>query len=451
MNTDPRETLAKAPMCWLQIMAVAITIGLNGLDGFDALSMSFALPGVASEWGVPAGKLGILASMGLLGMALGSLMLGGVADRIGRRKTTLGCLVLMTFGMFAATTARGVTELSVYRVITGLGIGGLLAAINAIAAEFSNVRRRDLSVAIMSIGYPMGAVLGGLVVQQLLKVHDWRSVFYFGGAVTAVFIPLVVLYVPESVYWLVRKQPVGALENVNKAMARMGHAPASALPEIAPDVRQRSFSDIFAPAYLAITILVSVTYFFHVTTFYYIATWAPKIIVNMGFTASQGAGVLVWANVGGACGGIILGILSNRFALKPLTITMMVLGGIAVIVFGRSPHQLPALSAFIIVSGFFTNAAISGMYAIFAKAFPTHVRASGTGVAIGIGRGGSVIAPIIAGYLFQAGVSFPTVSLILAMGSLCAAAVLTQLRLRPDQAEHLPEQEGAAVSGATTA
>jgi benzoate transport len=451
VNTDPRETLAKSPMCWLQILAVTITIGLNALDGFDALSMSFALPGVATEWGVKPGALGVLASMGLAGMAIGSLALGGVADRIGRRKTTLGCLVLMTFGMFMATTAKSVADLSVYRVLTGLGIGGLLAAINAIAAEFSNTRRRDLSVAIMSIGYPLGAVFGGMIVQQLLKTHDWRAVFYFGTAVTVAFIPLVLLFVPESVYWLVRKQPAGALEKINKSMARMGHATASSLPVISPEARSRSFSDIFAPAYLAITILVSVTYFFHVTTFYYIATWAPKIVVNMGFTASQGAGVLVWANVGGALGGIILGALSQRFALKPLTITTMILGCIAVFVFGRSPHELPALSMFIIISGFFTNAAISGMYAIFAKAFPTHVRASGTGVAIGIGRGGSVIAPIIAGYLFQAGVSFPTVSAIMSLGSLCAAIVLSMLKLKPDQAEHLPEQASAPLSGASTA
>ena len=196
MNTDPRETLANSRMCMLQILAVIITIGLNALDGFDVLSISFALPGIANEWGVKPGALGIIATMDLVGMAVGSLYLGGVADKIGRRKTTLGCLVAMTFGMFMVTTVTSLVELSIYRIITGLGIGGLLAAINAIAAEYSNTKRRDLAVAIMSIGYPVGGVLGGLVVQQVLKGHEWRSIFYFGGAITAVFIPLVVLFVP---------------------------------------------------------------------------------------------------------------------------------------------------------------------------------------------------------------------------------------------------------------
>ena len=452
MNTDPRETLAKSPMCWLQVVAVIITIGLNALDGFDVLSMSFALPGVAAEWGVKPGALGILASMGLAGMAVGSLCLGGVADRLGRRKTALGCLIVMTLGMFMCTTVTTVTELSFWRVVTGLGIGGLLAAINAIAAEFSNAKRRDVSVAIMSIGYPVGAVVGGKIVANLLVGHDWRSIFYFGAGITAVFIPLVLAFVPESVHWLVRKQPAGALERINKTLTRMGHATVTSLPVIPPEVRKRSFTDIFAPGLLPITVLVAVTYFFHVTTFYYVVTWVPKVVVNMGFTAAQGANVLVWANVGGAIGGIALGFLSQKYALKPLTIATMVLGCISVIVFGRSPHDLQSLSLLVAVSNFFTNGAISGMYAIFAKAFPTHVRASGTGVAIGLGRGGSVIAPIISGYLFQAGMSFPTVSVIMGLGSLFAAGVLSRLKLRPEQSGQLADEAGGSpVRGATTA
>src|SRR5262249_35356217 len=161
-------------------LAVAVTIGLNALDGFDVLSIAFASPGIAAEWHPSKTALGWLQSMELAGMALGSILLGGVADKIGRRATILGCLVVMTAGMFLASQATGMTPLCVYRVMTGLGIGGTLAAINAVAAEFSNARARNLSVSIMSIGYPLGAVVGGTIVTQLLKGHDWRSVFYFG-------------------------------------------------------------------------------------------------------------------------------------------------------------------------------------------------------------------------------------------------------------------------------
>jgi MFS family permease len=161
MVTDPRETLSKSTMSRIQIAVVAITIGLNALDGFDVLAISFASPGIAREWGVDRAALGFVLSMELIGMGLGSILLGGVADRIGRRRMMLGCLAVMTLGMIMATRATGVYNLSVWRVFTGLGIGGMLAAINAVVAEFSNLRWRSLSVSLTAIGYPIGAVIGG--------------------------------------------------------------------------------------------------------------------------------------------------------------------------------------------------------------------------------------------------------------------------------------------------
>ncbi len=155
------------------------------------LAISFASPGIAREWGIDRAALGFVLSMELIGMGLGSIFLGGLADRIGRRRTLLGCLVVMAGGMLMATQSRNVYALSVWRVVTGLGIGGMLAAINAVAAEFANARRRALSVSLMAIGYPLGAVAGGSIAAVLLKQGDWRAVFWFGAAVTAFYIPLV--------------------------------------------------------------------------------------------------------------------------------------------------------------------------------------------------------------------------------------------------------------------
>src|SRR5271166_4193177 len=182
--SDPRKTLSVSNMSVAQIAAVAITIGLNAIDGFDVLAISFASPGIAREWGIDRAALGIVLSMELIGMGLGSISLGGVADKIGRRRTLLGCLAVMTLGMLMATQAKGVYDLSVWRVFTGLGIGGMLAAINAVAAEFSNSRRRSLNVCLMAIGYPIGAVVGGSIAALLLKQSDWRAVFRFGGVAT---------------------------------------------------------------------------------------------------------------------------------------------------------------------------------------------------------------------------------------------------------------------------
>lgn len=455
MNADPREVIANSSMTRLQIIVVAITIGLNALDGFDVLSISFASPGIADEWGIDRAALGIVLSMELIGMAIGSVLLGGLADRIGRRPTILGCLAVMTVGMFMATTVKTIVDLSIWRVITGLGIGGMLAAINAVAAEFSNAKRRHLSVSIMAIGYPVGAVIGGIIAGQLLKVYDWRSVFYFGTAVTAAFIPLVYFMVPESVHWLARRQPAGALEKIKRTLARMGHTVAVALPTVSAENRKRSWTDIFSPNLVAITLILTAAYFFHITTFYFVLKWVPKIVVDMGFAASAAAGVLVWANVGGALGGAVLGLLTQKFSVRALTITVMLLSAVMVTVFGRTSPDLQLVALICAIAGFCSNAGIVGMYAIFAQGFPTHARASGTGFAIGIGRGGSVLAPIIAGFLFEGGVALPWVAAIMGLGSLIAAGLLMLLKLRPDHAEsgqaptghdEAPELKGATAT-----
>jgi benzoate transport len=431
MSQDPRAIVDQSPMSRLQIAAIAITVGLNALDGFDVLSISFAAPGIATEWGINRAALGVVLSMELIGMAVGSVLLGGVADRIGRRRTILGCLVVMVFGMFMVTTAHDIRALSIWRVLTGLGIGGMLAAINAAAAEFANVRRRNIALALMVIGYPIGAVIGGSVSSFLLKGGDWRLVFEFGAVVTACFIPLVWFFIPEPVQFLVARRPAGALDRVNRTLARMGHGPVETLPESTPEEDRGSIADILRPGLRGTTLLVTLAYFAHIVSFYFILKWAPKIVVDLGYPPAQGAGVLVWANVGGAVGGAIFGLLAQRFAVKPMTIVVLAISSIMVALFGAAGvRSFGGLAALACASGLFTNSAVVGLYTIFARAFPTHVRATGTGFAIGIGRGGAALSPILAGFLFSAGLPLAGVAIALALGSLVAAFALAGVKLR---------------------
>lgn len=433
MNADPREVISTSTMSRLQWLVVGLTIALNALDGFDVLSISYASPGIAKEWGIAPGALGVVLSMELIGMAMGSIVLGGVADRIGRRPTILGCLALMATGMIMVTTVTGLVSLSAWRVVTGFGIGGMLASINAVAAEFSNARHRNMSVSLMSIGYPAGSVVGGLIAAQLLKTNDWRSVFYLGATATALLLPIFFFVVPESVHWLTRKQPADALGKVNRTLTRMGKAPVVALPSVSGEIQRAAGSTIFNPALFATTVIVTLAYFFHITTFYYIVKWVPKIVVNFGFPPSSAAGVLVWVNVGGTLGGAVFGLLTRRFSLRALTIALLLMSTAAVYLFGQTPPALQQLSMICAIAGFCTNAGIVGLYAIIAQAFPTHLRASGTGFAVGLGRGGAVLAPMIAGYLFQWGYMLPTVSLLMALGSMFGAAVLLLLKLDDDR------------------
>jgi benzoate transport len=433
MNPDPRDTLAQSPMTPAQVRVIAITVGLCALDGFDVLAISFASPGIAHEWGINRAALGVVLSMELVGMGIGSILLGGVADRVGRRFTVLGCLLVMTLGMVLATTAHSILALSVWRVITGLGIGGMLASLNAIASEFANARRRDLCVSVMAIGYPLGAIVGGSIAAVLLRRSDWRTVFEFGAVVSGLLIPIVFWWVPESVVWLCQRQPARALERINHSLARLGHAGVDALPSTALAPRSQGWAraGIFRPELIARTLLLALAYSLHVTTFYFTLKWIPKIVVDMGFTASMAAGVLVWANVGGAVGGAVLGLLTHRVGLKALTLIWLVASSAMVAMFGHSAADLTQLSLICALAGFCTNGAIVGFYAIIGRAYPADARAAGTGFAIGVGRSGAVLAPIIAGYLFQANWGLQAVALTMGVGSLLAAGVVAMLRVEP--------------------
>lgn len=429
--TDIRRQLDEAPMGRLQVAAIILCILLNALDGFDVLAISFASPGIASEWGIDRAALGLVLSMELIGMAVGSVLLGNLADRIGRRPTILLCLVVMAGGMAAATQAFNVVSLSAIRLVTGLGIGGMLACTNAMVAELSSARARSLAVAIMAAGYPVGAILGGSVASQLLVSGGWRDIFLFGGIVTALFLPLSWFLLPESIGFLLQKRPADALARINRQLARMGHAPAEALPPVDAAAPKPSFAALFGPGLARTTILLTLAYFCHIMTFYFILKWVPKIVVDMGFAPSAAGGVLVWANVGGLLGALLLSLLSWRMSVRALIIVAMLCSSVMVTLFGQGQTTLAGLSLIAAAAGFCTNAGVVGLYALIAQSFPTAVRAGGTGIVIGIGRGGAALGPILAGFLFTLDFGLPTVAIVMASGSLIGAALLMLLRPRP--------------------
>ncbi len=268
MNTDPRETLSSAPMSALQIVVVAITVGLTALDGFDVLSIAFAATGIAAEWGIDRGALGIVLAMELIGMALGSIVLGGLADRIGRRPTMLGCLLLMTLGMFMVTAAKQILELEVWRFITGLGIGGLLASSNAVAAEFSNLRRRNLCVALMAAGYPVGgrhrradrqraAARSRLAVGVLFRQLHYRTVHPAGVAASFPSPCTGSHRSNRRKHWSESTKRSPAWATRWSQRCRLFHPPCA----------NRSVGAIFAPALIMTTVLATLAYFFHIMTF----------------------------------------------------------------------------------------------------------------------------------------------------------------------------------------
>jgi len=230
-----------------------------------------------------------------------------------------------------------------------------------------------------------------------------------------------------------RAPPAGALETVNRTLARLGHAAVAALPAL-PEIRVKpSIASLFSRDYARVTVLLTVAYFAQILFFYYIQKWIPKIVVDLGFDAAQAGRVLVWANVGNLTGAVLIGLASQRFNLRPLVGGAMLVGFVAIGAFGLAGADLVRLSVTAAIAAFFINAGVVGLYPILAQTYPAALRASGTGFVIGMGRGGSALGPVVAGALFASGSSLLAVSLTMGLGWLIAAAMVFLLP-RPGKA-----------------
>lgn len=410
-------------MSWFQIAAVAICVAINMLDGFDVLALALTAPSIARDWGLKPTELGVLFSASLAGMAIGSLTIAPIADRAGRRPTLLACLVLLSVGMIASAFAANVTQLGLLRFVTGLGIGGVLPSINTLVAEYSSSRRRDLNISIMTVGYSVGATIGGLASVYLVTHHGWRSVFLTGGMLSILMFPAAMALLPESLGFLVARRPDGALDAANRILLRLGHAPLDALPEQRTGRTRPSFTALFAGAQRRSTVLASAAFLLVMLTFYFLLSWTPKMLVDMGMTVESGISGSVVMNLSGVVGGIALGWATARYGLRRMAIAYLGLCFASVVVFTLIPATTANLIAMAALIGFFMNGAVVCLYALAPRVFPPQVRATGTGLALGFGRLGGTLGPYLAGVLIAAGWSRTAYSATLAAPMLLAAVL----------------------------
>jgi AAHS family 4-hydroxybenzoate transporter-like MFS transporter len=421
---DPRETLQLGAMSPYQWTAVAVTVALCALDGFDVLAISFAAPGIVHEWRVTKAALGLVFSAGLFGMAAGSLLVAPIADLIGRRAVVLVGLSLMILGMAFCSHASALPTLVLWRVVTGLGIGATVATINPLAAEYANASRRDLAVGLMAVGFPIGGVLGGAAAAYVLAHGGWREVFTLGAVAGGVLVPLVLLRLPEPVASLIETPNARSLSRVNKFLRRCGQPSVARLPEPAGRRSVGRSLQIFAGPRLGDTLLITAIYFLFVVTVYFYLNWIPQMVADLGFAPAAASGISATANLAGVAGGTLVGALAGRLGLKRLTFVALVGMGLATMAFAFAPRSLTALQGLASVTGFCLFGGMVGLYAVIARVFPTQSRATGSGFVIGVGRIGSALAPAAAGGLFAAGVDRAEVFMIMGAGAIFAAMLL---------------------------
>lgn len=433
------EIIDRGKLTTPQIIILCVCVILNILDGFDVTTMAVSKTAIAADLNMSASQLGYLDGIALAGMCLGAMFLGALADLVGRRRMILGCVVVIALSMFLTAMVQTFAQFFIIRLLTGLGAGAMLASIATTASEYSPEKFKSFAVTVATAGYPLGAVLGGTVGPGLIDSWGWQGVFVFGGAATSFMAVVAFFLLPESLHFLVTRQPPNALERTNKILKTIGREPLDALQE--QRVSQRTgvlntlfgifenLGSLFQKDLWRKTLLLWTVFFSCFITLYFLMSWIPYLIEQAGYSRQQGGTAFALFNMGAVVGIVVLGALSTRYPLSPLVGSFLAFSAVLMVVYAYVDVGIGLMITLIALIGFFLQSGFTGLYACATKIYPSEFKATGLGWAIGLGRLGAVVGPATAGVLIDSGVSMQTNFIIFAIPMLIGGLMAYTLKV----------------------
>lgn len=390
-------------MSSFQVIIVALCFILNMNDGIDVLVVSFSSTEISQEWHLSKTAMGYIFSAGLAGMTLGAFFLAPYADVIGRKKVFIIALSFISGGMLLVSVCRHYEQLLLLRLLTGIGIGGILPTMAATAAEFSNEKYRDFNVGLVQAGWPAGAILTGFFCNYAIPLWGWRYAFLIAGIVSALMLVAVSIFMSDSLAFLVQKQPKNALQRINLVLRKMQQLPLTALPPQSEKKPQAPFKALFQPPYTAATFRLWIAVFFGFLTLYTLMSWVPTIAKEAGLPFAMATYVGIALNVGATLGTTSMGLLAGKLGLRQTVLGFMLCAFVVMLVYGNVTLSTHFIFVLIFLIGIFVQGGFNGMYPTIARVYPPHIRATGLGFAIGIGRFGAILGPTLFGGLSDAG------------------------------------------------
>ncbi|GLU43953.1 MFS transporter [Muricauda sp. NBRC 101325] len=395
---------------------------MNILDGTDVLVISYSAPAIADSWNVSPEALGVVFSAGLAGMTLGALFLAPFADFIGRRKMILLSAILMGTSIFLTSYTTSVSQLILLRILSGIGIGSMLASTASLTAEYTPARTSNFWVSMVISGYPVGAVLSGLVAAEVVPNEGWQQLFRYAGLASFVTLPLIWFFLSESLEFYYKRQPQGALQKVNAILLKMNRPTLDELPEPTKKSKGIPVKGLLGKEYAKATIQLWIALFLAFACLYFLTSWIPNLAANTGMSISLAIYAGTIFNVGAFFGILTQGYFSTRFGLKRTIGVFFVLTAILMATFWVFIGSDFILLIFGLL-GFGIQGGFVGLYAVAARMYPTEFRTTGVGWAIGMGRLGGVIGPAIGGVLIGMGLTMSTNFLIFGIPTLLAGLV----------------------------
>lgn len=407
---------------WILIM-VGLTVVM---DGFDVQAMGYVAPAIIKEWGVSKANLGPVFGAGLFGMLVGSLTLSVLADKIGRRPVLIWATVFFAVCMLATAQVTTIIGLQILRFVTGLGLGAIMPNAMALAGEFSPKRKKVTLMMLVSCGFTVGAVLGGLLSAVMIPALGWRSVFYLGGAFPLAMAVLMYFFVPESMQFLVIKGR--KLESVADTLRRIDSSVRIDRDSryVVPEAKQGGapMVDLFREGRAKATILLWVVNFMNLLNLYFLSNWLPTIANSAGLSTSTAVLVGTALQAGGVLGTVLMGPVIDRIGFFKVLVPSFAIAAFTIAMIGQSTVALPLLFLVVAVTGFCIIGGQPAVNALAATYYPTALRSTGVGWSLGIGRVGSIVGPVLGGELIRLNWSNSDIFLAMAVPTVISALML---------------------------
>ena len=394
------EIIDGRPLSSFQITTIALCAMVLLLDGFDTQAMGFLVPPIADELGIPLSAFGPVLSAGLVGLMFGAMAAGPIADRWGRKWAVIGSAFV--FGGFSLLTARAdsLNELVLMRFLTGLGLGGAMPNVVSLASEYAPKRLQATLVTLIFVGMGGGAVLASIVGGALIPIYGWRSVFYVGGILPIGLALVLIKALPESVRFLTAKgnDPARVAAIVARIAPELAGAPIAAAA--AGERREGApVKHLFTEGRMLGTLLLWIPFFMNLLILYFILSWLPSLLRQAGMPVTAGITAVLSFSIGGIVGTVLQGPLMKALGAYAAMVVEFVASLALVVLASQIFANFQVMMVVTFILGVTVQGAQAGLNALAAMYYPTVIRSTGVGWALGIGRIGSIIGPIIGGMM----------------------------------------------------
>ncbi|PTE01087.1 MFS transporter [Pandoraea apista] len=398
---DLRALIDERPFGRYQVFVTALCALIVFLDGFDAQAIGYVAPAIVHALNIERSALSPVFSASLVGLTLGALIGGPVSDRVGRRPVLIAGMLIFGAMSLATALAQSVTSLLVLRLATGVGLGCVMPNAIALTSEFAPERVRSTAIMVMFCGFSLGAALGGLAAAGLIRDFGWQSVFVVGGVLPLVAALVAWRSLPESPRFLiVRAKDPARLRGVLRKLAP--DLPADAQIDGGVDLHAAARTGVgalFADKRARITLLLWVIFFMSLMDLYFLSSWLPTVIHDAGIALDTAALITSMLQIGGTLGTLTLGRVFDRVSPFKALGAVYLCAAVCVVLVGLAGTSVSVLGATIFGAGFCVVGGQIGANALAARTYPTAIRGTGIGWALGIGRLGSIVGPIVGGVL----------------------------------------------------